>query len=112
MTMPHLMNCQHSEDGWCLECVKALHGKLGSAVRLKPVAWTPSTFGDTVQASTLLGTFMVTLRPMPPDGKYYWWQHYPDTRADGEAASVEEAKATIERFVAMRIAPFLESVEG
>lgn len=25
MTMPHLMNCQHSEDGWCLDCVKKLH---------------------------------------------------------------------------------------
>lgn len=25
MTMPHLMNCSHSEDGWCLECVKQLH---------------------------------------------------------------------------------------
>ena len=25
MTMPHLMNCQHSEDGWCLDCVKAEH---------------------------------------------------------------------------------------
>lgn len=24
MTMPHLMNCLHSEDGWCLECVKVL----------------------------------------------------------------------------------------
>lgn len=24
MTMPHLMNCSHSEDGWCLDCVKAL----------------------------------------------------------------------------------------
>lgn len=23
MTMPHLMNCPHSED-WCLECVKSL----------------------------------------------------------------------------------------
>lgn len=22
MTMPHLMNCPHSEDGWCLSCVK------------------------------------------------------------------------------------------
>lgn len=25
MTMPHLMNCQHSHDGWCLRCVKELH---------------------------------------------------------------------------------------
>ncbi len=24
MTMPHLMNCSHSEDGWCLDCVKKL----------------------------------------------------------------------------------------
>lgn len=24
MTMPHLMNCPHSADGWCLECVVAL----------------------------------------------------------------------------------------
>lgn len=25
MTMPHLMNCSHSSDGWCLDCVKELH---------------------------------------------------------------------------------------
>ncbi len=25
MTMPHLMNCQHSGDGWCLDCVKELY---------------------------------------------------------------------------------------
>lgn len=24
MTMPHLMNCNHSDDGWCLECVREL----------------------------------------------------------------------------------------
>lgn len=24
MTMPHLMNCSHSDDSWCLPCVKAL----------------------------------------------------------------------------------------
>lgn len=24
MTMPHLMNCGHSEDGWCLACVESL----------------------------------------------------------------------------------------
>lgn len=22
MTMPHLMNCAHSDTGWCLTCVK------------------------------------------------------------------------------------------
>lgn len=24
MTMPHLMNCPHSDSGWCLECVKEM----------------------------------------------------------------------------------------
>jgi hypothetical protein len=24
MTMPHLENCRHSPDGWCLDCVKEL----------------------------------------------------------------------------------------
>lgn len=25
MTMPHLMNCPHSGQGWCLDCVKNYH---------------------------------------------------------------------------------------
>lgn len=25
VTMPHLMNCCHSDGGWCLECVRKLH---------------------------------------------------------------------------------------
>lgn len=25
MTMPHLMNCDHSGDGWCLDCVNKLY---------------------------------------------------------------------------------------
>lgn len=25
MTMPHLMNCLHSDAGWCLACVKEMH---------------------------------------------------------------------------------------
>ena len=24
MTMPHLSNCDHSNDGWCMACVKKL----------------------------------------------------------------------------------------
>lgn len=26
--MPHLMNCSHSPEGWCLNCVKAMHDRL------------------------------------------------------------------------------------
>jgi hypothetical protein len=33
MTMPHLMNCGHSDDGWCLDCVKALHAQLSAALQ-------------------------------------------------------------------------------
>jgi len=25
--MPHLMNCDHLDSGWCLDCVKKLHDK-------------------------------------------------------------------------------------
>lgn len=31
MTMPHLMNCPHSDAGWCLECVKELHADFETA---------------------------------------------------------------------------------
>ena len=24
MTVPHLMNCPHTDDGWCMECVARL----------------------------------------------------------------------------------------
>lgn len=55
MTMPHLMNCSHSGDGWCLECVKALHDDFETAEsesqrlrserdRLLPVAYAASEF--------------------------------------------------------------------
>ena len=27
MTMPHLMNCSHSPDGWCLDCVGNLQAE-------------------------------------------------------------------------------------
>jgi len=34
MTMPHLMNCSHSDNGWCLDCVKKLYDS-------KQVEYTP-----------------------------------------------------------------------
>ena len=38
MTMPHLQNCPHQGDGWCLACVKELHDK---SERLR---WQPRDF--------------------------------------------------------------------
>lgn len=31
MTMPHLMNCSHQGEGWCLKCVKRMHARLAAA---------------------------------------------------------------------------------
>lgn len=31
MTMPHLMNCDHICNGWCLECVNEMHKELDTA---------------------------------------------------------------------------------
>lgn len=28
MTMPHLMNCEHQSEGWCLDCVRKLKDEL------------------------------------------------------------------------------------
>ena len=28
MTMPHLENCPHDSNGWCLDCVKRMHDRL------------------------------------------------------------------------------------
>lgn len=43
MTMPHLENCVHSDDGWCLDCVKKLHdegeAKYRDYLGLLPVAY-------------------------------------------------------------------------
>ena len=30
MTMPHLMNCSHSGEGWCIQCVREQHDELES----------------------------------------------------------------------------------
>lgn len=34
MTMPHLMNCEHQAEGWCLDCVGKLQAEC-DALRLK-----------------------------------------------------------------------------
>lgn len=31
MTMPHMMNCAHSDDGWCLNCVIKLNSRVEAA---------------------------------------------------------------------------------
>lgn len=40
MTMPHLMNCSHAGDGWCLDCVKAEWERREAAeARLHEALW-------------------------------------------------------------------------
>ncbi len=33
MTMPHLMNCPHSGEGWCLDCVASSRAERDAAVK-------------------------------------------------------------------------------
>ena len=44
MTMPHLMNCQHSDSGWCLACVKEL-GERAAALQDKLDDWMNAAAG-------------------------------------------------------------------
>lgn len=46
MTMPHLENCLHCEDGWCLECVKRL-GEENTDLRLAILEASRITFEHT-----------------------------------------------------------------
>ena len=43
MTMPHLMNCPHSDVGWCLGCVKELwekhNGEIDKSNRASDKVW-------------------------------------------------------------------------
>ena len=48
MTMPHLMNCEHADDGWCLECVQrlgeerqAMLQELRNIANADPSTWEP-----------------------------------------------------------------------
>jgi hypothetical protein len=44
MTMPHLMNCPHSAEGWCLECVAILGNE---AIELRrSLAWAMRNMGS------------------------------------------------------------------
>lgn len=44
MCMPQYENCRHSEDGWCLDCVKKLSGRMtfmeSLAIRAAVEGWT------------------------------------------------------------------------
>jgi hypothetical protein len=52
MTVPHLMNCPHTDEGWCLECVVTLGNE-----------------------NWALQERMVTLRKAIANAKAEGWQH-------------------------------------
>lgn len=62
MTMPHLMNCSHSPDGWCLGCVKSMHSELEAYRTALQIALDRSWDGPMpdrarLQISNLLGDY-------------------------------------------------------
>lgn len=44
MTMPHLMNCIHSDSGWCLACVKQLNDEKERLLSLIIKKWSDGGF--------------------------------------------------------------------
>ena len=61
MTMPHLTNCPHSGDGWCLACVGELYEKLSCLEDRAYISTFPRTPGlyqwredDTSEWQTLM----------------------------------------------------------
>ena len=74
MTMPHLMNCEHMPDGWCLHCVGQLHK---DAERLDYIAgnarcdpkmdgqhvWWPTSFNHRLTGPTLRDAIDAAMAP-------------------------------------------------
>lgn len=59
MTMPHLMNCSHSGEGWCLYCVGKIQAERDKVTAVALAAqeyesWAPRT--DTVKSGPLRET--------------------------------------------------------
>ena len=53
MTIPHLMNCSHSPDGWCLECVGALQRELEATRAALKIAFDRSWDGPLSDSARL-----------------------------------------------------------
>lgn len=81
MTMPHLMNCSHSEHGWCLDCVKELHDqkealedyKIGNASLQNHLTFIANslglegTFGQEFGTSQIQDAINLLKRPKDPN---------------------------------------------
>ena len=56
MTMPHLCNCSHDPDGWCLDCVAEEHDRyealLEEAKKVRQKALTKATGAIAVMGTT------------------------------------------------------------
>lgn len=84
MTMPHLENCLHSEEGWCLSCVKAMHAELEECK-----AW-----ADVKVAGRLISTNLIEIYAEQKDPAK--WATMMLLRGGNPNMTGEEAAALIE----------------
>ena len=84
MTMPHLSNCSHMGDGWCIPCVKAMWEEHQAEVA--------NLLDCAQQQEQGIGakTMRVALLPKP-DGKVAVCVTFPSGMEDGERRAAETA---------------------
>ena len=62
MTMPHLMNCNHQDEGWCLDCVKEMHDSSKMIIKAMRKFMPHVTAKDIAQADTETAKYLEDLR--------------------------------------------------
>jgi hypothetical protein len=79
MTMPHLMNCQHTGCGWCLDCVKDLWNEAANANAEEARMYNAIKTGGYGIITTQDGLMVVPLdEPKSPAT----WLNWPDKAGD------------------------------
>ena len=93
MTMPHLQNCDHSEDGWCLDCVKKMHDEFDLRMEIK----TSCRYQHNADELKAIGELLAFLESWPESSKHtdlviegkieVWWADSVMGVIDGDCAS-------------------------
>lgn len=86
--MPHLMNCPHDPDGWCLDCVKELAESTLPAAAVRDALYESATIRDATIHDALEKLWVDVLR-LPT----------ADYSADGDGAKLTKQDVVL-KFIA------------
>jgi hypothetical protein len=82
--IPHLMNCQHTGEGWCLACVKAQYEELNQRLIDRTSVYMDSKAKDVARINALESLLAQMAEAMEHNEREFptWWSY--DTK--GKAA--------------------------